>query len=113
MEVIARKLARLSISRARFFFISVQKMNRKRKLGYYQFGGMMIPFGYQTHGITSPTLLGGGGRRTECPSGGRTPASVTAPLSRQIHDLEDEVGTKLLGRKPEPGCVSLKQAGPS
>ena len=23
------------------------------------------------------------------------------PLNRQIHDLEDEVGTKLLGRKPE------------
>jgi hypothetical protein len=32
MEVIARKLARLSISRARFFFISVQKMNRRKSL---------------------------------------------------------------------------------
>src|ERR1700736_1144028 len=39
----------------------------------------MIPFEYQTHGTTSPTLLRGGGRRTQCPSGGHTPASVTAP----------------------------------
>src|ERR1700730_3710711 len=54
----------------------------------------MIPVRYQAHGTTSPALLRRGGRRTQCPPGGRTPVSVTAPLSRQIHDLEDEVRTK-------------------
>ena len=33
------------------------------------------------------------------------------PLSRQIHDLEDEVGTKLLGRKPERDASPTGKSG--
>jgi DNA-binding transcriptional LysR family regulator len=56
------------------------------------------------------------GRRTECPSGGDPPASVPAPLSPQIHDLEDEVGTELFVRSQsgmrltEAGRTFLKEA---
>ena len=76
----------------------------------------MIPFGYQAHGTTSSTLLRGGGRRTQCPSGGHTPASATAPLSQQLRDLEDEVETKHFVRSKsgmrltEAGRTFLTQA---
>jgi hypothetical protein len=58
--------------------------------------------------------LRGGGRRTQCPSGGHTPASATAPLSQQLRDLEDEVETKHFVRSKsgvrltEPGRTFLK-----
>jgi hypothetical protein len=76
----------------------------------------MIPVGYQSRAGTSSTLLRDGGRRTECPSGGHTPASVTAPLSQQLRDLEDEVETKHFVRSKsgmrltEPGRTFLKEA---
>ena len=71
----------------------------------------MIPVGYQSHAGTSFTLLRGGGRRTQCPSGGHTPASVTAHLSQQLRDLEDEVETKHFERSKSG--VRLTEAGRS
>jgi hypothetical protein len=56
----------------------------------------MIPLEYQTHGTTSPTLLRSGGRRDSM-SVRRPHACIchSPTLSRQIHDLEEEVGTQL------------------
>ncbi len=55
-------------------------------------------------------------RKSQCPSGGHTPASVTAHLSQQLRDLEDEVETKHFVRSKsgvrltEPGRTFLKEA---
>ena len=76
----------------------------------------MIPFGYQAYGTTSPTLLRGRGRRTECPSGGDPPASVPASVEPADSRSEEEVGTKLFVRSQsgmrltEAGRTFLKEA---
>src|ERR1700674_2093816 len=66
----------------------------------------MIPFGYQAYGTTSPTLLRGGGRRTQCPSGSHGPASVTAPFepadSRSGGRSRDETVLPPVGFDPRP-----------
>ena len=55
-----------------------------------------------SHGTTSPTLLRGGGRRTQCPSGGRTPASVTA-----ASELAD---SRSGGRRLEGNCSCVAKS---
>jgi hypothetical protein len=68
-------------------------MNRKKDLDSIDLVAPRYLWDISSYGTASPTLLRGGGRRTECPSGGHTLASVTAPSEQA------EVGAAKSDRK--------------